>query len=153
MLARLSDVPMLVWVIVGLLLLTGARYVQLRLRRRRNRAVERRSVRGLRLLHHGLTTFARFNDDRVPTSLDGDDWAFARAYAFCPVPRWGFDSRLVIAYDRDARHQLMEFPMLRLGRAVLLATGKIAVVSEAQFEQLLAADKRLRAKLAESDES
>jgi hypothetical protein len=137
-------IPVVVWVFAGLLLLALARYAQLWVRRSANAAVERDAVRGLRLLYDGLATFAKSNASRWPASLSGDDWAFARDYVVRPTPRWGLDARLVLAYDRIARHRLIEFPALLLGRAVLLGTGKIVVLSQAQFEQILRADDRLR---------
>ena len=141
---RWSQVPVLVWVFGGLLLLAGGRYAQLWLRRRDNQAIERSSIRGLRLLYDGLATFAKFNSGALPATLAGDDWAFAREYTFRAPPRWRFDERLVLAYDREPQHRLIDFPALRPGRAVLLGTGKVVVVSQPQFHQLMNADNRLR---------
>ena len=147
MFARLADIPALVWVFVAVVVSAGGRYVQLLLQRRRHRGLARSSTRGLRLLYDGLATFAKFNDARLPASLEGDDWAFARPYVYRPTPRWGYDERLVIAYDREPHHRLIEFPTLRAGRAVLLGTGRVVVVSQTQFERLMDADNRLRESL------
>ena|GEM_PF-2562490 len=147
MFARLAEIPVLVWVFVAVLVSAGGRYVQLLLQRRRHRELARRSTRGLRLLRDGLATFAKFNEAKLPASLEGNDWAFALPYVYRPAPRWGFDERLIIAYDREPHHRLIEFPVLRAGRAVLLGTGRVVVVSQTQFEQLMNADNRLRESL------
>jgi hypothetical protein len=140
----LSDIPALVWVVGGLMVAAALRYAQLWARRRRHADEQQGSLRGLRLLYDGLSRFARYNGNAWPASLEGDDWAFARPYVVRALPRWGFDDRLVIAYEREPRHRLIEFPSLRPGRAVLLSTGKVVVLSQPQFEQLMAADSRLR---------
>ncbi|MCP4590144.1 MAG: hypothetical protein GY842_05330 [bacterium] len=140
----LADVPVLVWVVAVAALLAGGRYAQLWWQCRAHRPAEASITRSLGKLYDGLAKYARFHDDGFPDSFEGEEWALAHAFTVRGLPRWGVDDRLVLAYDREARHRLIDFPCVRRGRAVLLATGKVVVVSEEQFEQLLRADDRLR---------
>jgi hypothetical protein len=70
-----------------------------------------------------------------------------KAIVYRPVPKLGFDPRLVVLYDREPRLLVVAYPRLLPARLVWLAAGRTVVVTEEQFERLMHADDRLRAEL------
>ena len=57
------------------------------------------------------------------------------------------DKRLILAFDDEPRHPLMQFPRLAPGRNVLFADGKVELFAEEAVHQLVVGDNVLRNRL------
>lgn len=147
MVEALWRVPVFVWVLGLVGLGGGAWYAHLAVRQAQGRAAGEASLRGLRRLYEAVRSFAETHQKRLPPTLSELAPEMADGFAYRPIPRRDLDDRLVVAYDRQPRHTVIDFPRLRGGRGVLLITGKTIVVTEEQLEKLLHADNALRAKL------
>jgi hypothetical protein len=140
----LKDIPVVVWLVLAAVALAAVRYVTLLLRRARTAPAAQEALRRLDDALAALRGYAAEHDGALPDSLAGVAPEAAEWIVYRPVPSRAFDERLILVYDRGQPHLLVEFPMLRAGRAVGTLGGKRLILSEQQFEKLLAADNRLR---------
>ncbi|MBI4579990.1 MAG: hypothetical protein HY718_09835 [Planctomycetes bacterium] len=91
-----------------------------------------------------LREYASANLQRLPERLEEALSGSCTHLAYRPVPRLTLDERLILVHDARPTHKLMEFPNLRDGRAVVLCSGRLLVVTEEAFEKLVQADDALR---------
>lgn len=142
----LKQIPVLVWLVCAALAVAAVRYATLSIRRLRSAPASREWLGRLQQIVAGLRAYAATHDAALPDSLRAIAPGLAEHFVYRPVPNSKFDERLIVIYDRAPRHVLVEFPMLRAARAVATLGGKTLILSEQQFEKLLAADNGLRVK-------
>lgn len=152
-LAPLRNVPVAVWI----LLLAGAAFVGefavLYSRRRRFAPRAEEAERRLARVATALRDYAAGHLQRLPVALTELGMPETELLVYRPVERLNRDPRLILLHDREPMHKLLEFPVLRDGRGLVLCSGRLLVVSEEAFEKLIAADDRLRERLDEVNEA
>ena len=146
-LALLKDVPVAGWI----LLLAAAAFVVefavLHFRQRRFAPRAREAERRLVHLATALRDHAVANLQRLPSALEELKLPGVETVVYRPAPRLNLDERLVLLHDREPTRKVLEFPVLRDGRGLVLCSGRLLVVSEEAFEKLIAADDALRERL------
>ena len=142
-----GDLPVVIWATAAALILFIAAQVRLILVRRGNRPAAWAAEAELRRFREAIRVFAARHGGRLPTTVEQAAPDLVGVVTYRPTPRLDDDSRLLIAYNRSARHRVSAFPRDRAGRAVLFLNGRIRVVSEEAFEKLIEADDRLRERL------
>lgn len=140
----LKQIPLVVWLVCACLLLVLGRYLALTVQRRRSTAGSGAALDALARVAAALREYAAAHAGALPAKIERVAPRDADGFIYRPVTHEGFDERLIVLYDRLPQHAVLEFPALRPGRAVYLLGGKVVVVSEEQFEKLLAADEALR---------
>jgi hypothetical protein len=150
-LAPLQNVPVVVWIV----LLAAAAFVGkiavLYFQQRRSAPIALAAERRLIQAATALRDYAAGHLQRLPESLEAIGVAGSPTLVYRPVARLNLDDRLVLLHDREPTHRVLEFPVLRDGRGLVLCGGRLLVVSEEVFEKLIAADDALRERL-ERDE-
>jgi hypothetical protein len=145
--AALSDLPIAAWVMVLAVGLFIVEYGVLRFRQRRSQPEARRSEHRLNRCAEALHRYAERHGGLLPDRLDELGLSETDGIVFRAVPRFDTDRRLILVYDAEPTHQVLEFPRLRAGRAVVFCTGRMVVVTEEAFEKLLRADDALRGEI------
>ncbi len=130
--------------VAGAGLAGGLWYLRLMLARAGGSEAAERSHRGLEELADALQAHAEANLGRFPARLSELSEDLERRFVYRPTPNRSFDERLIVAYDRTPQHKLLDFPVLRDGRAALLLGGRRLVFSSEEFEKFVAADNALR---------
>jgi hypothetical protein len=146
-LASLENVPVAGWIV----LFAGAafigEYAVLRFRQRRSVRQAEHAERRLVYFAAALRNHAVASMQRLPDTLEELKLPDSQALVYRPAPRLNLDERLILLHDREPTHKVLEFPMLRDGRGLVLCSGRLLVVSEDAFEKLIAADDALRQRL------
>ena len=143
-------IPLLVFglVLVGLLV----RYVQLRHRLSDSESEWMACRTHMLALGQELARYAFSHQGVLPDDLgtvlkvvsdEGSDCQIRYRH----VPELDRDKRLILAYDGEPRHLLMQFPRLAVGRNVLFASGKVELFAEEAVHQLVVGDNVLRSRL------
>jgi hypothetical protein len=143
----MSEWPLAAWVIlIGLGIFVG-RYLVLYVHWRRGLRDEQAAEHRLTSAASRLRSYAEKHGQCLPERLENADGAPDDAVAYRPAPSLTLDERLVLLHDARPTRNLLQFPSLRPGRGVVLCSGRILVLTEEAFQQLIAADNRLREKL------
>ena len=71
----------------------------------------------------------------------GSDWVWRFIPDDCDEPK------LVLGYDRECRHQIMQYPVLRDAQHVRFAGGRVHLMSQDAIQRTLEADDALRERL------
>ncbi len=143
----LREVPIAAWVVAGAVILFVGEYVLLRLRQRQSRTAEEAARRRLSLVATALRNHAAANGGALPRDIGDLGLPGVSDIVYRPVPTIDFDPRLLLIYDAIPTHRVIEFPVLRDGRAAVFSSGRLVVVSEEVFDKLRAADDALRERL------
>lgn len=140
----MESIPWPIWAIAAAAVLAAVHYARLARQHSHGAEAAERSWSRLQMLHASLQAHAEGHVGRFPTTLAELDPDLELMFVYRPIPNRSFDERLIVAYDRVSQHRLLDFPVLRDGRAVLLLGGKRLVFSAEQFEKLVVADNALR---------
>ncbi len=143
----MTRVPVVVWVLLLAALFFIAEYLLLRVRQAKHRPTSDAAQQRLTGFAIALRNYARDHLQRLPESLDELNLPDTQAVAYRPIPRLNLDEKLILVHDAAPVHKVIEFPVLRDGRGVIFASGRLHIVSEEVFEKLLAADEALRERL------
>lgn len=146
-LAPLENVPVAGWIILLAVAAFVGEYAVLRFRLHRSAPLAQESERRLVRFATALRDHAAANLQRLPDTMEELQLSGAEALVYRPVTRLNLDERLVLLHDREPSHKVLEFPMLRDGRGLILCSGRLLIVSEEAFEKLIAADDALRQRL------
>lgn len=77
--------------------------------------------------------------DAAPGS--GDAWIWRAIPTECAEPL------LVVGYERECRHRVLQYPLVQPARHVRFADGRVHLMTESALERTLEADDALRDKL------
>jgi hypothetical protein len=146
--AAISSWPIAVWVLLVAAAVFAARVTFLVIQRWRYLSADRQAERKLLAVAAALKRYAEEHDGDLPEKLTDLGWPADDSVAYRPVPRIDLDEKLILACDARPGRKVIEFPMLRDGRGVVFCSGRFHVATEAAFEKMIAADDRLRERLA-----
>lgn len=68
-------------------------------------------------------------------------------YVWRDVPAGCDEGKLVLAYEPDGRHKVLQYPVLRPGHHVRFSNGRVHLMTDSALEKTLEADDALRDKL------
>lgn len=145
--AMISFTGLAAYIVVALAVAVVVQYVRLWLRRRAHQVDADRALDRLEVLGTQLRDYAARHNQQLPAGLAVLGGEESNTVVYRPTPSLTLDPRLILLHDRWATQKLIEFPNLRDGRCVMFCSGRLHVVSQEAFEQLIAADRRLRLKL------
>lgn len=142
-----SAVPIAVWAVAVGAVALAANGAWLLVGRWRHRAAGEAAEAALRRFVDLCRAHAERHGGEWPARIEHVDAGLASQVTYRPAVHAERDVRLLVAHGREATHRVIEFPVLRAGRAVWFAGGKLRVVSEDVFAKLVEADDRLRERL------
>jgi len=146
-LALLKDVPVAGWIVLLAAAAFVGEFAVLHFRQRRFAPRAQDAERRLTRFATALRDHAAANLQRLPPTIEELKLPGSETAIYRPATRLNLDGRLVLLHDREPTHKVLEFPVLRNGRGLVLCNGRLLVVSEEVFEKLIAADDALRERL------